>query len=135
VTLRDTPMKKAPVILLSLSLFLSCRAFGADALVHTGAGWPSLNPEEKFMVIFSSMVALDSEGVRFDEPPYRYIRMIDIVVERFPELQSEDITNLLAAIVYQWDPATRQALLGMDRRWRSEKLERHLLAGYTGIRQ
>jgi hypothetical protein len=104
-----------------------------SVFLSTGAQWIRLPQEEKFKVVFASIVALDEAGVPFTKSPNHYILLIDLLLAGYPELLGEDPANLLAAIVYKYEPESRAPLILARERWETERLERQLLRSYTGI--
>jgi hypothetical protein len=74
----------------------------------TGAEWENrMSMKEKFMAVVTPMAVFNQYGVPFRHRPEQYIPAIDKLISINPQLEKEDISNILASTVYLFEPESR----------------------------
>ena len=92
-----------------LSVLGSCSPSHAYAETFvTGRDWvQKMSIKEKFMALVVPMNLFHRYGVDFRKTPPEYIRIMDNVLFNNPYIESEDVANILASIVYFTEPESR----------------------------
>jgi len=84
----------------------------------TGQDWLSMSREEKGLFIFKTMEVIRENGVPLNKTPDDYTALIDSELMMGPPAASRAyITNILSSIVYETEPACREALNGLRKQF------------------
>jgi hypothetical protein len=122
-------MKSYILSLLSFLILLTAPLSIARAEQETfssGSDWRTrMSDREKIIAIIAPTIVLQNYGIPIRQDPDSYVERIDQVLEKNPELEKEDVTNLFTSTVYYYEPWTRKPL---------EELELALLRGETNIK-
>jgi hypothetical protein len=75
-----------------------------------GLDWLQLSLGERMEYILASMLIMTRHGVEFGKSINDYHDAVAEKLRTHPDLYYTDVTNILASIVYEWEPGTRVAL-------------------------
>ncbi len=78
----------------------------------SGRAWLAMSSEEKESAVVHSMADLSERGIVFSRRPEEYGADVEQILKTNPSRQSELLTNLLAAVLYETEPESRAALEG-----------------------
>ncbi len=84
----------------------------------TAKAWMKLPAGEQKEALIHAMAGLSSHGVVFGHTPEEYAELIRQSLAADPQIASENITNLLASIVYKNEPENSAALASFKRQKR-----------------
>jgi hypothetical protein len=109
----------AKLFLMIVCLVFSVPAVGAengpDEPFVTGKEWlEEMSPREKFMSLIPPALLFSEYEVDLRLSLPQYIYLVDRALERNPEFEHEDITNIFASTVYVFEPQNRLALKRME---------------------
>ena len=92
-------------------LFLSVTQFSfAGAKPMTGKDWLLMSYEEKVLSSATVMDVLKKKGVPMEKNFEQYIALMDeAIMDKF-EYRERDVTKILASIIYETEPGSRDAL-------------------------
>ncbi len=76
----------------------------------SGAEWLAMSHGEKIDVLLTSMESLQANGVWTTKSPEEYVAPIDSMLLKNKELQTKDVTSLLAQVIYDSEPDLRPAI-------------------------
>jgi hypothetical protein len=91
----------------------------------TGLEWLQMSLGERRDYVRLSMVVLDKQDVPLSHTLLEYFNAIEQKLLHDPDYYGTDITNILALIVYETEPETREALDRMRKKPKVQKIEMH----------
>ena len=109
----DRAIPAAAILFLSFFLARSvCAAEKTKEPVRIPAGieWLYGSMGERFDAVIASMAVLTRSGVNLDRTPADYYTALEKNLKRDPSLNEVPLTDLLADIVYQTEPASKSTL-------------------------
>src|SRR3989338_3275997 len=97
------------VILLGLIAFTA--NFTSEITDLTGQEWQTTHRNKKKIIcLLFDMAKLQAEGVRVGRAGKKYAGAIDAALAANPGLKSEEIKNILAAVLYEIKPESRKVI-------------------------
>lgn len=97
------------VVLLAFIAFTT--HFSCQITDLTGREWQTTHRNKKKIIcLLFDMAKLQAQGVPVGRSPKKYAGAIDAALAANPELKSEDIKNILAAVLYEMKPQSREAI-------------------------
>lgn len=103
----------------------------------TGHEWQKkMSPLEKVISIIKPYLTLQRYGVPIKNTPQSYVEKIDRILLYNPQLDDEDVSNILVSAIYTYEPQTRPTLEALE----TELLRIHvkdsdILKPYVVLRQ
>lgn len=98
------------VFFLCISLTVNAETPNPSARDATGLEWLQMSGTDRVGAIQVSLYVLDRHGVEFSKKPIEYYDEINRRLLSNPGLYPVAITNILASIIYDTEPASRTAL-------------------------
>jgi hypothetical protein len=81
----------------------------------SGSEWTDhMTPGEKLIALVPPSLLFKRYQVPLSHSLPEYIPLIDLVLTRHPNLGKEDVANIFASTLYQYEPQTRPALENME---------------------
>ena len=87
-----------------------------EAAGITGRDWMLMTTEEKGTYIFTAMDVLKAHGVPLSKTPSEYSALINAKLIDDPDTLKTDVTNILATVVRDEEPAAREAIDEISKR-------------------
>ena len=108
----DSILKKfvCAVMLLVFVITGSLPASASTKNDITGLEWLQLSISKRMEYIAYAMYVLTENGVELEGTPNDYYNVVDHRLKMRPSLYSSKIINLVASVVYEDEPQTREAL-------------------------
>lgn len=91
----------------------------------TGKDWLLMSDPEKVVHALTAIETLQVKGVPFGKSPNDYIKAINNRLVDTPGLASADVTSILASIIYETEPASRETLDQIKKKPEVKKIEMH----------
>jgi len=85
-------------------------AFAEDRKNITGKEWLGMSGQEKYTCTITTMQALQQKGIPFCRAPNIYAGLIDSKLSSAPNLQSNQVGDILTRVVYEREPGARDVL-------------------------
>ena len=89
----------------------------------TGLTWLQMSAGERMDYLMTSMFILTGHGVKFGKSPNDYYDAVNERLRFNPDLYSANVTNILASIVYEQEPGSREALDQIKKKPEIQKIE------------
>ena len=93
-----------------LILLSSYAAFAELQQDKTGYSWLKMTDTERLDYVMTSLYILSDKGVECKGSPNAYLDAIGEKLDKNPELYDANVTNILASVIYETEPGTREAL-------------------------
>ena len=104
-------------LFVGLTLFLTApgAAEAAEETFSTGKDWSkNMSAREKYISLVPPTMTFEQYDVRLAHSLPRYIGLMDNILLRNPQLETEDVSNIFASTVYLVEPQNRRALKTME---------------------
>ena len=116
-------MKRAFLtFVLMLTVLSPCGAYEEEFV--TGKDWVKhMSQRGKFISLIPPALLFSEYDVQLKLSLPQYMLLIDRVIERNPNLESEEISNIFASTIYFFEPQNREALKTMEMNFLRGELE------------
>lgn len=76
----------------------------------TGYSWLKMTDAERLDYVMTSLYILTNQGVEYKGSPKAYMDAIGEKLDKSTDLYDANVTNILASVIYETEPGTREAL-------------------------